>query len=133
MDLEQWLADYDKRLADVTTRAQEAGTRLRRASGTATSPRGEVTARVGVGGALEDLTLTPAARTLESDELARLILDTTRKAQHAVSVQIAGISTECFGDGPALEVLKQHLTAGVPATGKRDDDDYFANPPEITR
>ena len=133
MDLEQWLADYDKRLADVTTRAKEAGTRLRQASGTATSSRGEVTVRVGVGGALEDLTLTPAARTLESDELARLILDTTRKAQHAVSAQIAGISTECFGDGPALEVLKRHLTAGVPATGKRDDDDYFANPPEITR
>jgi hypothetical protein len=132
MDLEQWLADYDKRLADVTTRAQEAGTRLRRASGTATSPRGEVTARVGVGGALEDLTLTPAARTLESDELARLILDTTRKAQHAVSVQIAGISTECFGDGPALEVITQHLPAGVPV-GKKRDDDYFANPPEITR
>jgi DNA-binding protein YbaB len=133
MDLEQWLADYDKRIAEVATRAKEAGTRLRQVCGTATSPRGEVTVRVNAGGALEDLTLTPAARTLESDELARLILDTTRKAQHAVSVQTAGISTEYFGDGPALELITQYLPVGVPVLKKRDDDDYFANPPEITR
>jgi YbaB/EbfC DNA-binding family len=133
MDPEQWLAHYDKRLTEVATRAKEAGARLRQVGGTATSPRGEVEVRVGAGGALEDLTLTPAARTLESDELARLILDTTRKARHAVGAQIAGISTEYFGEGPALEVIKQHLPAGVPVIKERDDDDYFANPPEITR
>ena len=70
--------------------------------------------RVSASGTLEDLTLTPAARTLEADELARLILDTTRKARHAVSAQIAGISTRYFGEGPALDVIKQHLPAGVP-------------------
>jgi hypothetical protein len=133
MDPQQWLAHYDKRLTEVATRAKEAGTRLRQVGGTATSPRGEVEVRVGAGGALEDLTLTPAARTLESDELARLILDTTRKARHAVGAQIAGISTEYFGAGPALEVIKQHLPAGVPVIKNRDDDDYFANPPEITK
>jgi hypothetical protein len=133
MDPEQWLAQYEKRIADVATRAKEAGARLRQVGGTATSPRGEVEVRVGAGGALEDLTLTPAARTLESDELARLILDTSRKARRAVSAQIAGISTEYFGEGPALEVIKQHLPAGMPVRAKRDDDDYFANPPEITQ
>jgi hypothetical protein len=88
--------------------------------------------RVGAGGALEDLTLMPAARTLESDELAKLILDTTRKARHAVSAQIAGISARYFGEGPALDVIKQHLPAGVVVPEDPDDDDYFANPPEIT-
>lgn len=132
MDPEEWLARYDKRLADIASRAVEAGARLRQVGGTATSPRGEVQVRVGAGGALEDLTLTPAARALESDELARLILDTTRRARHAVGAQIAGISAECFGEGPALEVIKQHLPVGVPVRGRRDDDDYFANPPEIT-
>jgi hypothetical protein len=133
MDPEQWLAHYDKRLSEVATRAKEASARVRQVGGTATSPRGEVEVRVGAGGALEDLTLTPAARTLESDELARLILDTTRRARHAVSAQIAGIATEYFGAGPALEVIKQHLPAGVPVINRRDDDDYFANPPEITK
>jgi YbaB/EbfC DNA-binding family protein len=133
MDPEQWLAQYDKRLNEIATHAKDAGARLRQVGGTATSPRGEVEVRVGAGGALEDLTLTPAARTLESDELARLILDTTRKARHAVGAQIVGISTKYFGEGPALDVIKQHLPAGVPVIKNRDDDDYFANPPEITR
>jgi hypothetical protein len=133
MDPEQWLAQYDKRLTAVAERAKEAGERLRQVGGTASSPRGEIEVRVDAGGALEDLTLTPAARTLEADELARLILDTTRRARHAVSAQIAGISTRYFGEGPALEVIKQYLPAGVPATEEPQDDDYFANPPEITR
>jgi YbaB/EbfC DNA-binding family len=133
MDPEQWLADYDKRIADVAARAKEAGARLRQVGGTVASPRGEVTVRVGAGGTLEDLTLTPATRTLESDELARLILDTTRQAQRAASAQIADISMEYFGEGPALEVIKQHLPAGMPVSSKRDDDDYFTNPPEITK
>lgn len=132
MDPEQWLAQYDKRLTEIAARAKEAGERVQRVGATATSPRGEVEVRVGASGVLEDLTLRPEARTLESDELARLILDTTKKARHAVSAQIVGISTNYFGEGPALEVIKQHLPAGVPVRRDRDDDDYFANP-EITR
>jgi hypothetical protein len=128
---EQWLKQYDKRLTEIADRATEAGTRLRRVSRTASSPRNEVTVTVGAGGALEDLTITPAARTLESDELARLILDTTRKARHAVGAQLATITTECFDAGPAREVIKRFLPAAAPAT-KRRDDDYSDNPPEIT-
>ncbi|MGH3880621.1 MAG: YbaB/EbfC family nucleoid-associated protein [Actinophytocola sp.] len=133
MDTEQWLAQYEKRITDVATRAKEAGARLREVGGTATSPRGEVEVKVDAAGGLEDLTLTPAARTLEADELAQLILDTTRQARRAVSARIAGISTSYFGEGPALEVIKQHLPGGVRVAGNPDDDDYFANPPEITR
>jgi len=62
MEPEQWLAQYQKRLTDIATRANEAGDRLKQVGGTATSPYGEVTVTVGAGGALEDLTLTPAAR-----------------------------------------------------------------------
>lgn len=132
MDPEQWLANYDKRLADIAASAKEAGERVRQAGTTATSPRGEVTVRVSSSGTLEDLTLTPAARTLESDELARLILDTTNRARRTTSAKVAGIAATHFGEGPALDVIKQHLPATVSARGARDDDDYFANP-EITR
>jgi hypothetical protein len=88
--------------------------------------------RVSASGTLEDLTLTPAARALESDQLARLILDTTRKARHAVGAQIAGLSDRYFGDSPAMDVISQHLPAGVRVGAKRDEDDFFDNP-EITR
>jgi hypothetical protein len=135
MDPQQWLAHYDKRLTEIATRAKEVGARMRQVGGTATSPRGEVAVRVGASGVLEDLTLTPAARTLEADELARLVLDTTRKARQVVGAQIADISTRYLGEGAALEVVTQHLPAGVPVIkdrDDRDDDDYFANP-EIAR
>jgi len=122
MEPEQWLAQYQKRLTDVAARANEAGDRLRQVGGTATSPRGEVTVTVGAGGALADLTLTPSARTLESDELARLILDTTRRARLAVGAQLAGITTGCFGAGPALEVIKQYLPVAAPRSDHPDDD-----------
>jgi len=99
MDPQQWLALYDKRLDEVAARAKEAGECARQVGGTAISPRGEVTVRVGASGVLEDLTLTPETRTLESEELARLILDTTRKARQAVSAQVAAISAKYFGEG----------------------------------
>jgi len=132
MDPEEWLAQYDKRITDVASRAKQAGARLQEVGATATSRRGEVEVRVSASGTLEDLTLTPAARALEADELARLILDTTRKARHAVSAQIVGITTRYFGDGPALDVIKQHLPAGAPVHKAHNEDDYFANP-EVTQ
>ena len=133
MHPEQWLADYDKRVNEIAARAKEAGARLEQVGATKSSPRGEVEVRVDAGGAVQDLTLTPEARTLETDELARLILDTMRKAQYAVSAQIAGISAQYFGAGKVLDVVKEHLPAGVSLTDDVDDDDYFANPPEITQ
>ena len=133
MDPEQWLAQYNKRIAEIATRAKKADSHLREVGGTAPSPRGDVTVRVSAGGALEDLTLTPAARALEADELARLIVDTTKKARHQVSTQIAAITSAYFGPGAALEEIRKHLPADVPVYDSPDDDDYFANPPEITR
>lgn len=132
MDPDQWLAHYDKELTDIAARAKQASARLRQVRSTKASPSGEVEVTIDAGGTVENLTLTPAARTLESDELARLILDTMRQAQYAVSAQIAGISATYFGEGPGLDVIKQHLPAGMAVGRIPDDDDYFANPPEIT-
>jgi YbaB/EbfC DNA-binding family protein len=132
MEPEQWLARYDKRLTDIATRASEAGARMRKVSRTATSLHGEVTVTVGAGGALDDLTLTPAARTLEVDELARLILDTTRKARRAVGAKLAGITTECFDAGPARDVITKFLPAAAPVVRPSTDEDYIDSPPEIT-
>src|SRR5690349_3768852 len=102
MDPEEWLAQYDRRLTEIAARAKEVGARVGQAGATATSRRGEVEVRVGASGVLEDLTLTPAARALEADVLAQLILDTTRKARQQVSTQIADISASYLGAGPAL-------------------------------
>jgi hypothetical protein len=150
MDPAAWLADYEQTLAHTATSAQQASEDLRQVSGRASAPRGEVTVGVGAGGALTELRLTAAARALEADQLARLILATARQAQRAAGARVVEIMTAYVGDGPALELVKQNLpdtmTADpepepIPVDGAapaatavpdhRADDDYFANPPEI--
>jgi DNA-binding protein YbaB len=105
----QWLAEYDGRLDDLAAGAQAASARLRQAGGRATSPRGEVTVTVEAGGALADVKLTPAARQLEVDQLARLIVTTAQQARHAAGAQVAEIMTNYLGDGPALDMITSNL------------------------
>ncbi|MGW3469596.1 YbaB/EbfC family nucleoid-associated protein [Saccharopolyspora sp. NPDC000995] len=130
----QWLASYDQKLARAAANAKAASETLSRMSGTATSPRGEVAVQVGPSGALEDIRLTPAARAMEVEQLAKLILATAQEAQRSVGSQVVEIMTDYVGDGPALDFVKQNMppAAGVDATsGVRptdNDEDYFANP-----
>ncbi|WP_246258605.1 YbaB/EbfC family nucleoid-associated protein [Amycolatopsis anabasis] len=138
VDPAQWLADYDETLARAAANARTASANLEQVGGSATSPRGEVAVRVGPSGALEDLTLASAARSLEVDQLAQLILATARQAQRAVGEQVVAIMTDYVGDGPALDFVKQHLPPAAGGAGRspaddRDDNDYFSNPPEIIR
>ncbi|MER7083996.1 YbaB/EbfC DNA-binding family protein [Saccharopolyspora kobensis] len=130
----QWLAGYDERLAKAAADAKAANESLRQMSGTATSPRGEITVQVGPSGAMEDIRLTPAARAMEAEQLAQLILTTSQEAQRSVGAQVVEIMTEYVGDGPALDFVKENMppAAGVDAAARRpasdDDDDFFANP-----
>jgi len=85
-----------------------------------------VTVTVGPGGTLEDLRLTAAARALEVDRLAQLVLATTRRAQQAAVARVAEIMTEYVGEGPALELVTQRQPVRPVV-----DNDYETNPPEI--
>jgi DNA-binding protein YbaB len=136
-DPEQWIADYKEKLALAATNAQAASADLRQVGGTVTSPRGEVTVTVSASGALEDLTFSAAARRLDADRLARLILATVREAQRKVSTQVVQIMSDFAGESPALEFVRQVLPPGVQTedasaadrkSDDRDDDSYFANP-----
>lgn len=109
MDSAQWLAQYDDRLSRTAANAAAASENLGNACGRATSPRGEVTVTVNAGGVLDDVTLTPAARALEADQLARLIVTTARQAQQAAGEQVAEIMESYLGNGPALEMVTRHL------------------------
>jgi len=128
-DSAQWLASYQERLDRMTANVRTAQANLRQAGGRAESPRGEVEVSVGPNGALTGLRLTPAARRLEVDELARLILNTAAAAQRAAGAQVVGIMTEFVGEGPALDLIREQLPE-VPARPTNLADDEF---PEIIR
>lgn len=128
MDSAQWLASYRARLDRVAANARTAEASLRQAGGRATSPRGEVEVSVGSTGALTGLRLSAAARALEADQLAQLILDTARDAQRTAGATAVGIMIEYVGEGPALDAIRQHLPAATAPPAARTDDEYFAEP-----
>lgn len=128
-DSAQWLASYRERIDRVTANVRTAQANLRQAGGRAESPRGEVEVSVGPYGALTGLRLTAAARRLEVDELAQLILDTAETAQRAAGAQVVGIMTDFVGEGPALDLIREQLPE-VPARADNRTDDSF---PEIIR
>lgn len=109
MDPTRWLADYHEQLAGTAADAQAASAELGRIHGQARSGRGEVEVLVSAAGALVDLRLTPAARRLEAEQLAHLILATARAAQRDAGTQALRIMTDYVGDGPALDAFRQYL------------------------
>ncbi|MFD4668988.1 YbaB/EbfC family nucleoid-associated protein [Lentzea sp. NPDC058450] len=113
MNSEQWLADYRERLERVAYNAREASASLNEAGAKATSPRGEVTVTVNAGGVLGDVALTPAARKLDVDTLAMLIVSTAREAQRLASARMTEIMTDYLGDGDALHQITAHAPEAV--------------------
>lgn len=113
MDATQWLADYRQRLERAAHGARSASASLREVGATATSPRGEVSVTVNAGGALDDVTLTPAARRLEADALSVLIVATAREAQRLAGERMAEVMAGYLGEGEALARVTEHLPAEV--------------------
>ncbi|MBN9744659.1 hypothetical protein DMP23_26865 [Amycolatopsis sp. A1MSW2902] len=126
-DSAAWLADYQKNLSRMQANAEAASASLSRVGGRAASPRGEVEVEVGPSGALTDLRLSPAARALEADALARLILATVHDAHRQAGAQVVDIMTDYVGDGPALQLVRDNLPVEAAPAAPREDD-YFANP-----
>jgi DNA-binding protein YbaB len=146
MDPQEWLQQYDEKLQAAAARAEQADKALREVNGSATSPDGDVTVRVSASGATTGLVLRPGVRDLEPDQLARVILETTRQAQRDVGAQVVAAMQGLVGDTPALEVVKSHLPEGYtgdvedepPVSPElrpdtRPDDEYFDNPPEVIK
>jgi DNA-binding protein YbaB len=140
MDPEKWFAQYDEKLKAAAASANKAEKALREVGGSATSQDGEVTVRVTANGGLSDLVLRPGVRDLEPEQLARVILETSRQAQRDAGQQVVDAMTKFVGEGDALEAVKQYLPAGytndkplepTPRREKRSDDEYFESPPEV--
>lgn len=141
MDPQEWIQQYDETLKAAAARAEQADKALREVSGSASSPNGDITVRVSASGATTGLVLRPGVRDVEPEQLARIILETTRQAQRDVSAQVVSVMQEMVGDSPALEVVKSHMPEGYSGDGEdqradlrpdtRPDDEYFDNPPEV--
>ncbi|MBB4688363.1 YbaB/EbfC family nucleoid-associated protein [Amycolatopsis jiangsuensis] len=133
VDPAEWLAGYDRTLARAAANARAASESLREAGGRAASPRGEVEVEVGPSGTLTGLRLSPGARALEAEALARLILATVQDAHREAAARVVDIMSEYVGDGPALQLVRDNLPAEPDAAPSRRDDDYFADVAGVIR
>jgi DNA-binding protein YbaB len=141
MDPQQWLLEYDDKLKAVAARAEQTEQALSRVGGEATSSDGNVLVKVSANGVTTDLQLRPGIRDLEPEQLARVIMETTRLAQRDAGAQVVEAMRELVGDSEALDVVKSNLPVGYAGDGReepedlrpdtRPDDDYFDNPPEL--
>ncbi|PPK63225.1 YbaB/EbfC family nucleoid-associated protein [Actinokineospora auranticolor] len=90
---DEWLRDFEDKIADARAKADAIGEGMAHASATASSPDGAVTVTVAPNGALTDVRLTAAAMTRQPAQLAAEITATARKAQRTAGERVA----EAFG------------------------------------
>jgi hypothetical protein len=98
-DPEDFLTDWQHRVEQQTAQTTELSRRMRDVRATASAPGGQITVTVDHAGGLSDLELTPRALRLTPDELARTILDTSRRAQAHLTARMNELVTDIYGEG----------------------------------
>ncbi|MEV8614384.1 YbaB/EbfC family nucleoid-associated protein [Amycolatopsis sp. NPDC051373] len=92
--MDEWAAGFARK-AERYAAAQQETERLRL---TASSPDGTVKVTVGADGVVSDLVFGSKTRTMPQEELARMVLDTMRRAQSGITQRVAEVMTENLGD-----------------------------------
>lgn len=101
-DPEGYMRDFQSRMQAMAERASSLNEALQAASATATSPDGEVTVTVGVGGALQDLQLSPETRKMSAQSLAALIKETYAEAAMNAGSNSTNALASVFGEDSPL-------------------------------
>jgi DNA-binding protein YbaB len=115
---QQFIADYQQRVADVAAQAQAARARIADVRGTETSGDGAVTVAVNAQGALEKLRFGPAAASMDLEVLAATVLDTSRKARVRAARAAADALEPLLGaDSAAMAEVRSRIPTEAPLDG----------------
>jgi DNA-binding protein YbaB len=129
LETDQWLQDFESKLADLRQKSEDLREGLAAAVSTATSRDGSVTVTVGPNGGLQDLRLGHRAVELGAAKLTALILETARAAQRQVTAKVR----EAFGPlGEGTEAMDMYADAvpdDLDATAEPEDQQALAPPP----
>lgn len=96
---DDWMRSFELRAQEHVDRAQELSRRLERNEVTATSPGEEVRLTVDSSGGLKSLEFGAQARQLPLDDLAAVVLQTSRQAQARLAESMTAVASEVFGSG----------------------------------
>lgn len=96
---EDWMRSFELRAQEHVDRAQELSRRLEQNSVTVTSPGEEVRLSVDSSGGLASLHFNPEAGGVPLDELAALVVQTSRQAQARLAESMSDVASQVFGRG----------------------------------
>jgi broad specificity phosphatase PhoE len=120
-DPEDLLADWQWRVQRQTEATLDLSRRMEQVTATAESTDRDVTVTVDHAGGLTALTLTDGAMRLYPDELANLILTTTRRAQSRLAENMSDLVQSIYGwDSATTAFIADTYTKQFP--GQTDND-----------
>jgi len=99
LDPDEMMRSFEARVDGQTQRALQFSAELEAAEVAVRSPGGEVTVRVNSAGGLSDLRFHPEADALHRDELAALVLATSRQAQVKLADRVGELVSGMYGAG----------------------------------
>lgn len=122
MDPQQWLQNYQKRIAGYQRASEQLKESLGGALVTMSSPDEAVTVTIGPNGSLKNLQLSHRAAEHSPQQLGSLIMTTVRRAQRAMAEQVVQAVTE-FGGGEndASKLIRNYLPED-PSDRQQEDD-----------
>ena len=97
LDPNQMINSFEARADEQTQRTLRLSAALETASVTLRSEDGGVTVRVNSAGGLDDLRLHPESDRLSRDEVAQLVLATSRRAQARLAEEVSQIVSSMYG------------------------------------
>lgn len=98
-DPEDLLRSLEERVDTQTQRALQLSSELESAEVSLRSAGGEVTVRVNSAGGLAGLQIHPEAEGLAREELARLVVATSEKAQVKLAARVGELVSSLYGSG----------------------------------
>ena len=99
VDPDDLLADWGRRAEQQATLTAELSERMQQTTATVEAHGGEAVVTVDHSGGLAGLRLTDRAMRLSAEELAQVILVTSRRAQAEMAQQIADVVADVYGPG----------------------------------
>lgn len=122
---DEWLADFERKVADLQQKATEFKRDLETAGSTATSADRAITVTVAPNGALLDLRLDDAATRKPAAELAAEILATARRARQSAATSVAEAFVPLGGDRDVVQrIVEEPEPERAP---EPESDDYSEN------
>ena len=137
MTPDEWLANFEAKIADVQRKAVAFKANLEASGATEVSADGSLRVTVAPNGALTDLTIEDSAMRRSGGELAGQIMRLARKAQRAAAMHVAEAFAPLAGEDaesqPDTEQAVRHPAGqprsrpARPRSGKPGDDEDFGN------